>query len=317
MDNQAVIDIAKHYNIHPEKLEILRNNERILVRIEADRTYFLKGEKAEKSYWEACCTFANYLLGQGMNVTQYQKSAAGHYVSQLDNKIFTLEYGLSGDPIKIITGRELSEIGRLLGLQHRLSMQIPSPFSTATSWSMFGGNQTDAIGDYDENELSFLEFKDHYQHSPIYSKIKVLYKEYRQNLQQIWGQLPQGPVQGDFCYYNILKNPDRTLWLYDFNLAGNEVYLNECLGVAVYHAWHVPYEGNLSEEERFQLFLESYVKERPWTPLEQAVAPKLKAIIQAFRYDRIEEGITLKTQDEQHQFLQETLNILEKRQQHK
>lgn len=312
MNNQAVIEVAKHYNIHPENLEILRNNERMLVRIETDRTYYLKGEKADKTYWEACCTYANYLSDRGMRVSQYLKSAAGHYVTQLDDKIFTLECGLSGDPIKVITDREFNEIGRLLGMQHGLSMQIPSPFSTATSWSMFGGNQTYAIGDYDENELSFLDFKAHYQFDPLLFKIESLYKEYRQSLQQIWGQLPQGPVQGDFCYYNMLKGLEGILWLYDFNLAGNEVYLNECLGVAVYHAWHVPYEGNLSEEGRFQLLLESYVKERPWNPLEHAAAPQLTAIIQAFRYNRIEEGITLKTQREQQQFLQNTLLILEK-----
>ncbi|WP_274307247.1 hypothetical protein [Solibacillus daqui] len=28
----------------------------------------------------------------------------------------------------------------------------------ATSWSMFGGNKTKAVGDYDENELCFQAF---------------------------------------------------------------------------------------------------------------------------------------------------------------
>ncbi len=311
MDNQKIIDICNNYYITPNKIEILRNNERILAKIETAHTYYLKGELADKAYWESCCTFANLLYEQGFNVTQYMQSIDGAYVVQYDDKVFSLEIGLPGKPIEFITDKEIIEIGRLLGVQHHLSARMPNLFTNATSWSLFGGNKSEVIGDYDENELSFLEFKKHFNLHPLFTKIESLYKEYRYNLQQIWMRLPQGAVQGDFCYYNMLQQSDDTLAIYDFNLAGNEVYLNECIAVGVYHAWHAPYIGKLKEHERFQLFMESYTKERPLDSIEQIYAPQLKSVIRAFRYDRVELGIALNNELMQDLFAKETLRILE------
>lgn len=155
MDNQKIKDICNHYNIFPKDIEIFRMGEEVLAKIEAEYTYFLKGEQADKTYWEHCCNFANTISGKGMNVSQYIKSKSGYYVVEIEDKVYSLELELKGDIINTITDVELIEIGNLLGVQHNISQQISTPFNTATSWSLFGGNQTDAIGDYDENELAF------------------------------------------------------------------------------------------------------------------------------------------------------------------
>ncbi|KGR79119.1 protein kinase family protein [Ureibacillus manganicus] len=311
MDHQKIIEICNNYYINPKTVKVLRNNDRLLARIETAHTYYLKGEPADKTYWEACCTFANLLNDQGFNVTQYIQSSYGTYTVQYMDKIFSLEQSLPGKPLEVITDKEIIDIGSLLGIQHRLSMKLPNLFTNATSWSLFGGNLSDALGDYDENELSFLEFKKHFNLHPLFTKIESLFNEYRYNLQQVWMRLPQGAVQGDFCYYNMIQLPDESLAIFDFNLAGNEVYLNECIAVAVYHAWHAPYTGKLNEHERFQLFLNSYTKERPLTSLEEIYTPQLKAIIRAFRFDRVELGIALNNGLMQELFIKETLKILE------
>ncbi|MFY3790888.1 hypothetical protein ACOQFO_04135 [Ureibacillus sp. MALMAid1270] len=311
MDNQKIIDICNNYYITPKKIEILRNGERVLAKVETAHAYYLKGESTDKAYLETCCTFANLLYDQGFLVTQYIQSSKGSYTVQFDDKVFTLELGLPGKPLEVITDQEIMEIGRLLGSQHRLSQRMPNLFTNATSWSFFGGNQSDAIGDYDENELSFLQLKKHYHSHPLFSKIEALYNEYRFNIQQVWTRLPQGAVQGDFCYYNMTRIANGPLAIFDFNLAGNEVYLNECIGVGVYHAWHAPYVGKLKEQERFQLFIESYSKERPLESLEQVYFPQLKSLIRAFRYDRVELGCTLDNKLMQDLFIKETLKILE------
>ncbi|MEK4522189.1 hypothetical protein MKX96_11230 [Psychrobacillus sp. FSL W7-1493] len=310
MEEQKIIELCGKYGIIPNNIEILRK-ERVLAKVNSDQKYFLKGEIADKAHWENCCHYSRLLLESGLNVTQYLKSLDATYIVEFEDKVFSLEINLAGKPVEVLTDREITEIGRLLGIQHALSIKIPTPFNTATSWSLFGGNLTDEIGNYDENELSFLDFKKHYEDQPLFSNIESLYQEYRKSIYEIWGLLPQGAVQGDFCYYNMLLEEDGSLAIYDFNLAGNEVYLNECIAVGVYHAWHAPYEGKLKEEERFQLFIDSYTRERPFNVIEQATFLQLKAIIRAFRYDRIEEGISLKVENEQNLFLQNTLFILE------
>lgn len=311
MDKQKIIEVCNKYGIAPNYIEILRMNERVLAKIDSTQKYFLKGEIADRAYWENCCVYSRLLLKSGMNVTHYEKSIDDTYVVEFEDKVFSLERSLAGEPIEVLTDREFIEIGRLLGIQHSLSVKTPTPFNISTSWSLFGGNQTDMIGDYDENELSFLDFKKHYEPHPLFPRIESLYQEYRQSICEIWSILPQGAVQGDFCYYNMLQAKDGSLAIYDFNLAGNEVYLNECIAVGVYHAWHAPYKGKLIEEERFQIFIDSYTNERPFNVIEQTIFLQLKAILRAFRYDRIENGISLKDEHTQNLFLQETLLILE------
>ncbi len=310
MDAERVSAICKNYNLQPERIEILRTGKKILVKVTAESTYLLKGERADVLYWEACCQYAQRLVESNMNVAKYVKTTSGLHVHAEDGFVFTLEKELSGHELTFMTDELLSKIGRLLGEQHTISFKIQSPFTSGTSWSMFGGNVTENLGDYDENELSFLEFKKYYQGYPLFAAIESLYLDYRKELQRAWAQLPQGAVQGDFCYYNMVCEESGKLGIYDFNLAGNEVYLNEAIAVAVYHAWHAPYNGDLTEVERFQLLLESYTFERPYTEKEQVLVLILESVIRAFRYDRVEAGLSLKDEQKRDEFLQETLNIL-------
>nr|WP_106781444.1 hypothetical protein [Lysinibacillus timonensis] len=315
MDNQKITDICKNYYITPNKVEILRNNERVFAKVETSHTYFLKGkEVVNQSYREACCTFANLLNAQGLNATQFVQSKKNNYVVQYEDKAYSLELALQGKPIKVIHDREIADIGQLLGVLHRLSIRMPNLFTNRTSSSLFRGITTMVHEDYDENELSFLKFKKHYYSYSLFSKVESLYKEYRYNLQQIWMRIPQGAVKGNFYFYNMLLQTDRTLAIYDFSRAGNEVYLNEVINVGVYHAWHAPYQGNLKDNERFQLFMESYTKERPLDSLEKIYVSQLIAITRAFQHDRIELGNALENELMKGLFLKETLKILEEAQ---
>lgn len=100
--------------------------------------------------------------------------------------------------------------------------------------------------------------------------------------------------------------------MYTFKLAfiaGDERLLNECIAVAVYCCWHVESDSMFSAEERYTLFTEAYQKHRVWTKEERVVAKRLKAIIRAFRYDRVARGI--ENVEQREHFLKETSSILE------
>ncbi|MGE7625379.1 hypothetical protein ACQKMD_20975 [Viridibacillus sp. NPDC096237] len=304
--------ICEFYNIIPKNIDIMRNAERVLAKIqtETNESYYLKGEPANQSHWESGCKYATFLSENGLNTPTYRKTKEGTYTISLNEKVFSLELALLGKPIKKLDDQLLATIGSSFGIQHRLSSTIISPLTTATSWSLFGGNKTDEIGDYDENELSFRDFKNTYSTHRLFSKVERLYLTYRLELKQVWDKFPQGAVQGDFCYYNMLLKENQQLAIYDFNLAGNEVYLNECVAVGVYHSWHVDYIGTLSKDERFLLFMNAYQEERALNQVELQYLLKLKAIIRAFRFDRIEDGISIKNTEVQDEFLEETLKIL-------
>ncbi|WP_338754523.1 hypothetical protein [Bacillus sp. FJAT-52991] len=313
MNTEQVIKISEIYHLNPiENVQIIRNEDHLLVKLTDThkQNFYLKGEKAERTHWEKCCEYATYLKINGLPVSSYLKNNQNQYTTEYKGLVLTMEQAVCGESVEVINDNKIFEIGKLLGQQHQLSLQYKSTFQQATSWSMFGGNTTDRMGDYDENELSFIDFIQHFSNQPLCNEIKKYYLEKRTLLKEFWHALPQGAVQGDFCYYNLLFSNDFITGIYDFNLAGDEVYLNECIAVGVYHAWHVEYEGSLAPLDRFQQFISAYTSQRPFKAIELNVLNDLFAIIRAFRFDRIEDGIALTNPLDINQFMEETLSIL-------
>lgn len=301
--------VQQNWSLNIQSSMELRNSNKFIVELidEDENHYILKGEKSNVAEMHKICHFANSLQPI-LPTVRYLMATNLSYSVMFEAYVFTLETKLEGQEIDTLEDVHLKEIGTNLGKMHCYSLQNNLNLNKATSWSMFGGNATDAIGDYDENELSFLEFTQTFQHEAEFPLIQTLYENYRQRLQSSWTSLPKAAIQGDFCYYNMLFEQGKLVGLFDFNLAGDEILLNECVAVGIYLSWHVTYNGNLSSEERFKLFLDHYRTEREWMEIEWTAFPMLFAIIRAFRYDRVEKGIA--EPNNKAQFLEETKMIL-------
>ncbi|ATP40206.1 hypothetical protein CSE16_09220 [Solibacillus sp. R5-41] len=299
--------VCKAFGIQPGSFKYFRQGERLLIKVTSitGEDYYIKGEQTERSYTEACCQFAQKLLENGILVTKYLKSDEKMFTIVYNPYLITMEKAIIGEELTKVNDGIIEILGRFLARQHQFSLSICSPFQQETSWSMFGGNATELLGDYDENERSFWAFRDAFYAHPKFYLIEELYMKHRNQLNSVWSNLPQSAVQGDCCYYNFIKTQEG-LTLLDFNLAGNEVLLNECIAVGVYHSWHVAYDGSLTPEERFALYMKAYTHIRPLTELEKNNFSRLKSIIRAFRYDRIEAGIACKKET----FVDETYSIL-------
>ncbi|MFC4356279.1 phosphotransferase enzyme family protein [Chryseomicrobium palamuruense] len=285
----------------------LRTEKTILPCQDAEgNAYLLKGEVQDRQEVERICAFTNQ-LNLVIPTPFYEKMDSSHYTVERNHVVYTLERKLIGEEIEEVSDTHLTEIATALGTMHRFSLKNQLQLNRGTTWSLFGGNASEELGDYDENEVSFWECRDAFSEHPLFREVEAAYHHIRQDLQNIWSELPLAATQGDFCYYNMVFENDKLTGLFDFNLAGDEVLINECLAVAVYHSWHAPYQGILSPEERFTLFCDAYQRIRPWTEKESSVVPQLKALIRAFRYDRIEAGIKANQPDV---FLKETLQLL-------
>lgn len=300
----------QHWNKSFRSIKELRNGEKIIYVLvdELEVSYVLKGEKGNAQSVEQNCQFANALRAC-LPTPQYYKTIHNTFTVQHGAHVFTLvEYLAEGEEIRTLTDFHLKEIATKLAVMHRYTLTNQITLQKETSWSMFGGNATEDIGDYDENELSFQLFEQTFHRNPNFSKTKEKYMEIRALLHQAWPSLPKAATQGDFCYYNMRFKEGKLVALFDFDLAGDEVLVNECVAVAIYLSWHVAYEGSLTSQERYQLFVQQYETERPLTMQERNVLPSLFSIIRAFRYDRIEDGVE-NTQNIE-PFLQETWMLL-------
>lgn len=272
------------------------------------KIFYLKGEKLNRSEGERVCQFAND-LSDILPIPTYIHTGELMYTADWEGFIFTLETALiEGEGIQQLNDIHIQSIAENLAKQHKHCLQHNILLNKPTSWAMFGGNQTDALGDYDENELSFLDFKRAFSDYAQFAEIEQMYLDYRKQLKALWPKLPTAATQGDFCYYNMLFKDGQLVGLFDFNLAGDEVYINECLAVGIFLCWHTPYEGKLNGEERFELFMRTYESVRPLTAIELQAKPLLFRVIRAFRFDRVEEGIA--NINDYQQFLEETKKLL-------
>lgn len=301
---------AAFWDIEMASCDVIRDSDKKLATITAadGKRYMLKGEQHTSNKMQQVCAFANELSAI-LPVTTYLKIGDGGYTVTEQNIVYTLEHMVSGIAISCLTNIHIEEIGTALGKMHRFSLEHSISLNQATSWAMFGGNESDALGDYDENELSFRDFATAFAQEPHMQDITSLYMGYRKQLEDVWSELPTAATQGDFCHYNMLFDEQQRInGIFNFNLAGDEVLLNECVAVGVYLCWHVDYQGELSSTQRFQQFMQAYEKQRALNVLEKKMIPALFAIIRAFRYDRVENGI--KNSDAKGAFLNETLEIL-------
>ncbi len=309
--------VMQHYFTEPvTRHKILRDRDRIVAEVEVgENTYFLKGEKQPASFIEKVIEFTIIMSKAGLPFIVPENTMKGNRCVEHEGLLFILERQGHGEEIKRLRLSHIREIGKLLGKQHAISSTTDFRFGTGTSWGMFGGNETDALGDYDENELSYLDFVQNVEGQETFrmelATVKELYQSRRSYLKEVWSSLPAGPVQGDLCPYNLLFQQDKISAVFDYDIAGDEVLLNECIGVAVFLAWHYDFEGQETPEERYEAYIDAYTLERPLSDHEKEMIPHLFAIIRAFRYDRIEDGINKIKQGDGKAFMDETIYLLQ------
>lgn len=295
--------------------EILRDKDRLVAEVEVDgELFYLKGEKQPEQFVETIIAFTELMSNAGLPFIMSEQALDGKRYVEHENLFFILERKGIGKEIKALRKEHLQELGKSLGKQHVVSSTIDLRFGSGTSWGMFGGNKTNELGDYDENELSYLDLVHCVEEIGRFelelSMVKELYLARRAILQAEWSELPAGPVQGDLLPYNLLFQENKISVIYDYDIAGDEVFVNECVANAIYLAWHHDFEGNETPEERYNTYINAYTSERPLLNRELEMVPHLFAIIRAFRYDRIEEGIEKIKQGDGKAFLDETIKLL-------
>ncbi|WOV87144.1 hypothetical protein QWT69_14960 [Sporosarcina oncorhynchi] len=308
--------LQQYFSNPPTATEVLRDQDRLVAEVTVDgKQYYVKGGKQSLVYIEKTITLTHLMREANLPFITPVQTLDGKYYVKHGQMHFILEQKGVGEEVKCLRMLHIEEIGRMLAKQHLVSENTAMRFGTGTSWGMFGGNATDALGDYDENELCFLDLmrtlKEHDQHVKEMIAIKELYEARRSILHTFWGKLPLGPVQGDFAPYNMLFQQHKMTAVFDYDIAGDEVLVNECIAIAIYLAWHYDYEGPETPDERYTAYIRAYSAERPLSNREQEAVPHLFALIRACRYDRIEAGIEKIKRGDGKPFLDETINILQ------
>lgn len=283
--------------------EILRTIEEkntIIKVTDSDGTKILKIHKetyASKSGLEDQGRLSDAYRAAGIPAVEILPSLSGGFCGEYEEKgkvyLTTAEAFVEGSEINNVAPGQVREIGRMLGKMHLAGSRAAFRFGYGTSWSMFGGNASDAFGEYDENELMYKELMEACLSSGMHKEaaelVHRLYQKKRERVRKLWTYLPSGPVQGDFCPYNMRADRNgRISGFFDFNLAGDEVFVNELAALAVYYAFSSPKQQGMGEGACLRSFLQGYRSIRRLKGAEEEVLPLLLQLHRPFRFDRIE-----------------------------
>lgn len=205
----------------------------------------------------------------------------------------------------------LHTLGKLLGKTHKISETYDVHFKYGTYWGMFGGNTSDVPGIYDDVELEANSLKESLQRKEINQALveEVFFQFYekRAALQKLWNTLPKGAVQGDFSPNNILLDHNSAFQsLIDFNIAGDEVFINHLVGEAIFLAYELMGD---EQDDCFYEFLSAYMKERPLSTLEKEALPLIIQVVRPFRFRRTQKIIQL-VKEEQFTEVEKELSIM-------
>ncbi len=287
-----------------EPAEMLRTGSDSIVKIKSTQGVFvLKGIPEECKYgfrhlnakkMEIQGKWSEAMAEEGLPVVRRLRSCSGQYSAVLDNGqrrwLTTLEQYAAGDEFTCRDLNDVHLIGMLLGQLHRVSLETEIFFGHGTSWSLFGGNATEELGDYDENEKSFTAMIGALKRAEcpaeLLERIKKLYHARRAEVQNIWMELPAAAVQGDLCPYNMTRGKRGEIaGLFDLNLAGDEVLVGELCALLAYYASYPPPDSP-SDKVMHELF-QAYVSERPLKKEELSVVEPLMRLLPPFRFDRV------------------------------
>lgn len=299
-----------------DEIKIIRDKPGINIIIKCicpDKNYIMKiyrdgWSTAEKLNNEGMLN--NYFVDNGMPFARILK-INGQYCSNIIidgiNYNVSLEECINGIYPEKISSRMSEQMAELLAKEHMLSERSNLHFGYPSCWSVIYGNTVtnDKIPENLEFFLKFIEKSKEYKYdSDLINNIEKLYYEKKNLLSKVWDELPCGPVQGDWGEYNmVVDNDDKILGIFDFNIAGDEVYVNEFASIV---SWNVDDE---------HMFIEKYTSIRPFNELEKEVYPIIMQIVKPFKFYKVNNIIKLMEEDnriEAMELIEETLMLLNK-----
>lgn len=291
----------------------LENGDSVIVKI-------VKEEEHPTEIINQQSVFSQTLLRCGISVPERYVSVNGDYCYTETicgySCSITVEEFLLGKELEVINEGYVKELARIMANMHMVSQANNCHINIGTIWNIFDPN-ADILQGYQH----YLSLYDEYRSSGMdvgkYHAISKTYIKKKNRLQKIWGDLPKYAVQGDFSTNNVIINDDGTInGLVDFNIAGDEVLVNDMVTQGIFICYIMDLDRGLTEEDRkalFDKFISQYMQMRALSEIEISVMNEIYSIVFPFLWTRIEYFETLLKDgaiEDANRFLNETWKLL-------
>lgn len=187
-------------------------------------------------------------------------------------------------------------LGTCLGKMHSASKDSLLKMPWNSPWVLF-----DTFCEEDEFDENYGNVHDLYhvlsQFSEIdKSRLDRIWTQYnmkRAAIKQNYTNLPNGAVQGDLSVNNLIVNEAcEFVGVLDFNIAGNDVFINHMLQEGIFLAYYSEAFWNnehelLAMHKKISKFIVAYSKHYELSSQEQAVMNLLYQIIRPFRMEKV------------------------------
>lgn len=209
----------------------------------------------------------------------------------------------------------LGQLGHCLGKMHDAAKKECIKFNWNSPWVLFDNFSED--DEFDENYLNAYS---------LYTELKVLpidlhlleniwrcYNKIRDKLKIGYDKLPNGAVQGDLSTNNILLDDNNNLYgIIDFNIAGNEVFVNHMMEESVFLSYASDDFWNTEEEilemkSKLYNFINSYSENYALSNEEINKIEYLYQIIRPFRMEKVYPTIRLAHEEKDFQEINKRL----------
>lgn len=317
MENQPIINFLLHCGFKEiSEIETLRHKEgtNTILKCTCDnKAYIMKiyqdgWSNSEKVNKEGIIN--NYFTDNGMPFARILKINERYSNDILIDGVSyaaSIEEFIDGISPAKITNKMSKQIAELLAKEHLLSQSCYFKFGYPSCWSLIRCNNVanDVLPENFEEFLKFMKKARSYHYDDVLlSKIEELYYNKRNALMKVWDKLPSGPIQGDFGEYNMfIDETENIIGICDFNIAGDEVYVNELASII---GWNV---------DDPEMFLDTYTSIRPLNEMEKQVYPIMLQISVPFKFYRVDDIVKLMEENNREKAedaIKETLSLLNK-----
>jgi Ser/Thr protein kinase RdoA (MazF antagonist) len=263
---------------HPVPYDVIRKI--IYIRLDNGSSYvikFIREEVFPTEIIESQSAFSDLLGEHGIRTPKRIKKDGCYCISFEKEGLrmdVTIEEWL-GQKIPHLTLPLFSEVGRIMGKMHRISLLNKPKIGFSLLYNEILQKDTSYERLWGRVSHDFIPQDD-------YEEILCIYNSRLENVKKIWTQLPKSAVQGDIYSCNNLAIVEDELAVYDFNLAGDEVLMGDfflCWFRTIYDERIESDLKLLNENEMWKTFLTNYEKERPFTEIEKKYMPDVYALL--------------------------------------
>jgi Ser/Thr protein kinase RdoA (MazF antagonist) len=230
----------------------------------------------------------------------------------------TVEECLEGKELEVINEKYVEQLAQIMGNMHSIAVANECHIDLNTIWDIYDPH-SDILQGYKHYLLFPKKYGDSHKGFDWgrYTAIHDTYLQKRNSLQKLWHQLPKYAVQGDFSTNNVIVHEDASIsGVIDFNIAGDEVLVNDMVTQGIFVCYIMDLDKGLIEDDRkglFDTFVREYLQTRVLSTQEKEVMNDIYSIVFPFLWTRIEilesclhRGAIL----EANAFLEETWEIL-------